>query len=233
MTGVQTCALPIFFFIVLQYLQYVTGRSALGAAVAMLPLPLVLMPTARNAPYLAKWLGFARVAPVGLLSMAVGFFLLGQLRADTPYWFFLVGLAFYGLGMGLAGTPSTTAITSSLPPEKQGVASAVNDVSRELGSAFGIAILGAVLNQSYQDALAPSLTGLPPAMAERALSSIAFTSSPAIAQAGPAAAVIVEKARDAFVAGVGDALQIASVVLVTAAVAVFLLARGAKAADEA
>ena len=48
-----------------------------------------------------------------------------------------------------------------------------------------------------------------------------------------AAAVIVEKARDAFVAGVGDALQITSVVLVTAAVAVFLLARGVKAADEA
>jgi EmrB/QacA subfamily drug resistance transporter len=213
-----------FFFIVLQYLQYVTGRSALEAALALLPLPLVLIPTARNAPLVARRLGFRRVAPVGLLSTAIGFWLLSQLMIDTPYWFFLVGVLFFGFGMGFAGTPATTAVTSSLPMSKQGVASAVNDTAREMGSAFGIAILGAVLNQSYRDALAPAVANLPAAVSERVLASIAFTASPAVAQAGAAGQALVDNARAAFVSGVSDAVFIGCVVLAVAAVAVFLIA---------
>ncbi len=213
-----------FFFIVLQYLQYVTGRTALEAAVALLPLPFVLIPTARNAPLLARRIGFRRVAPVGLLLTAAGFYLLSQLTIDTPYWFFLIGVLFFGLGMGLAGTPATTALTSSLPMSKQGVASAMNDTAREMGSAFGIAILGAVLNQSYRDGMASTAASLPPAIAERVLSSIAFTSSPAVKQLGAAGQALVDKAREAFVGGVSDAVFIGCVVLAAAAIVVFVLA---------
>ena len=56
-----------FFFIALQYLQFVTGRSALEAALALLPLPIVLLPTARRAPILAQRRGgFGRLGPIGL-----------------------------------------------------------------------------------------------------------------------------------------------------------------------
>jgi EmrB/QacA subfamily drug resistance transporter len=161
-----------FFFIVLQYLQYVTGRSALEATIAMLPLPFVLIPTARNAPLIAQRLGFRRVAPVGLLITAIGFYLLSRLSIDSPYWFFAAGIVVFAFGMGLAGTPATTAVTSSLSMAKQGVASAMNDTAREIGSAFGIAILGAVLNQSYRDAMAVNVVGLPAAVADRVLSSV-------------------------------------------------------------
>ncbi len=211
-----------FFFIVLQYLQYVTGRSALEATVAMLPLPVILLPTARAAPRLAQRIGFRWVGPTGLLSMSLGFFLLSRLEVDTPYWFFLIGLLLFGFGMGLAGTPATTAVTSSLPMSKQGVASAMNDTAREVGSAFGIAILGAVLNQSYRDALAPAVAALPTAIAERVLGSVAFTTSPAIAQLGDAGSRLVEAGRTAFVQGVGDAVLIGSIVLAVTAVVVFI-----------
>jgi len=53
-----------------------------------------------------------------------------------------------GLGMGLSMTPSTEAITSSLPREQQGVASALNDIAREFGSALDIALLGGVRGDS-------------------------------------------------------------------------------------
>ena len=149
-----------FFFVALQYLQFVTGRSPLEAAVALLPMPLILLPTARRAPLVAARIGFRRVAPVGLISMAVGFLVLSQLSVESSYWHFLLGLVFFAFGMGLAGTPATTAITSSLPMEKQGVASAVNDTARELGSAFGIAILGSLLNQGYRDGMADAVAGL-------------------------------------------------------------------------
>jgi EmrB/QacA subfamily drug resistance transporter len=213
-----------FFFVVLQYLQFVTGRSPLEAAIALLPLPFILLPTARNAPVLAARIGFRRVAPVGLVVMALGFLVLSQLQVDSPYWYFVIGLALFALGMGLAGTPATTAITSALSMEKQGVASAVNDTARELGSAFGIAILGSILNQGYRDGMAAAVVDLPAQVAERVLASVAFTASPLIAQAGEAGQRLVEQGRLAFVDGVGSALLLGAAVLIVAAVAVAALA---------
>ena len=139
-----------FFFIVLQYLQFVVGYSPLRAAAALLPLPFVLLPVARRAPVLAQRIGFRRVAPVGLVLMACGFLVISRVGVGLNYWLFLTGIVLFAAGMGLAGTPATTAITESLPPAKQGVASAVNDTARELGSALGIALLGSVLNQQYR-----------------------------------------------------------------------------------
>jgi EmrB/QacA subfamily drug resistance transporter len=215
-----------FFFILLQYLQFVTDRSPLEAAAALLPLPFVLLPIARNAPHVAERIGFRRVTPVGLVSMAIGFGILSQLQVDSPYWFLLIGLVFFAIGMGLAGTPATTAITAALPPSKQGVASALNDTAREVGSAFGIAILGSLLNQGYRDGMADAVAQLPPAVAERVLASIAFTTSPEVAQFGAAGRALVDRGRDAFVGGVTDAVLVASVVLLVTAVLVFLLAPG-------
>ena len=133
--------------------------------------------------------------------------------------------------MGLAGTPATTAITGSLPRSKQGVASAVNDTARELGSALGIAILGSLLNQGYRDGMADAVANLPPAIAERVLGSIAFTASPQLAQLGEQGQRLVEQAQLAFVSGVNAAVLVGGIILLVSAVAVALLApSGASAA---
>ncbi len=75
---------------------------------------------------------------------------MSQLDGHSTYWHFLGGLIVFGFGMAFTSTPSTTAIVTSLPRAKQGVGSAVNDVSRELGSALGIAILGSLFNSGYR-----------------------------------------------------------------------------------
>jgi EmrB/QacA subfamily drug resistance transporter len=213
-----------FFFTILQYLQFVDDRSALMAAVALLPLPFVMIPLARNAPHLAERVGFRRVAPLGLVLTAGGLALLSTTAVDLVYWWFAVGLVVFAAGMALAGTPSTTAITESLPHAKQGVASAVNDTARELGSALGIAILGSALNQVYRNGMADVITQLPQQAQEAALSSIAFVASPQVQQAGDAATPVVEGAKAAFVDGVSAALLIAAATAAVAAIAVFLLA---------
>ena len=213
-----------FFFVALQYLQFVTGRSPLEAAIAMLPLPFVLLPTARRAPVVAARIGFRRVAPVGMVLTGVGFLILSQLQADSSYWHFLAGLVVFGVGMGLAGTPATTAITASLPMEKQGVASAVNDTGREVGSALGIAILGSLLNQGYRDGMADAVVGLPDQIAQGVLSSIAFTASPLVALMGDNGQLLVQQAIDAFVSGVGQAVLVGSIILIVTAVAVAVIA---------
>jgi hypothetical protein len=100
----------------------------------------------------------------------------------------------------------------------------VNDTARELGSALGIAIFGSLLNQGYRDGMADAVAGLPPAVAERVLGSIAFTGSPEIAQFGEAGKRLVDQARVAFVGGVSDAVVVGSVILVVGAVGEAILA---------
>ena len=212
------------FFVVIQYLQFVVGRSPLGAAVALLPLPLVMIPLARNAPRIAHKVGFKRLAPLGLVLTASGLVVVSQVGTEMTYGWFALGLVLFAAGMGLAGTPSTTAITESLPESKQGVASAVNDTARELGSAFGIAILGTVLNQQYRDGMTEAVHGLPPAVAEGAQSSIAFTQSPHVSELGSAGQQLVAAAQSAFVDGIGGALLIAAAVVAVTAVIVAILA---------
>lgn len=210
-----------FFFIVMQYLQFVIGRSPLMAAITILPMPLVLIPTARFAPALAERFGYNRIGSLGLASIAIGLALIAQLGLDFSEVTFYSGLAFFALGMGLAGTPATTAITSSLPDNKQGVASAVNDVSRELGSALGIAVLGSVLASTYRDAVTPAAAKLPEQMRAGLEASIAFVQSDAMANAGPAAEPIVTAAKQAFVDGTSASLLAGSAVVFVGAIFVF------------
>jgi EmrB/QacA subfamily drug resistance transporter len=223
------------FFTVLQYLQFVADLSSLMAAVCLLPLPLVMIPLARNAPRIAARVGYRRIAPVGLGLTAAGLLVISTVGTDFVYGWFAVGLVVFAMGMALAGTPSTTAITEALPHQKQGVASAVNDTARELGSALGIAILGSALNQAYRDGMAEAVRSLPAQAREAALSSIAFASSPQVEAAGAAARPVVEAARRSFVDGVHGALVVAAAVALVGAVAVLLLAprgRGSAVASQ-
>jgi EmrB/QacA subfamily drug resistance transporter len=212
------------FFVVIQYLQFVVGRSPLGAAVSLLPLPMVMIPLARKAPRISQRVGFRRIAPVGLMLTAAGLVVISQVGVELTYGYFALGLVLFATGMALAGTPSTTVITESLPESKQGVASAVNDTARELGSAFGIAILGSVLNQAYRDNMADAVHGVPPQVAAAAQDSIAVTQAPSIERLGQTGQHLVASAQTAFVDGSGSALLLAAGVVAIAAVVVAFLA---------
>ncbi|MBH0053638.1 MULTISPECIES: MFS transporter [unclassified Salinibacterium] len=208
-----------FFFTMLQYLQFVVGLSALQAAACMLPMPLGMVPLARLAPAIAERVGYRKVVPAGLILMAVGFVIMSLLTVDFNYLHFVSGLVVFAAGMGLAGTPSTTAITQSLPREKQGVASAVNDVAREFGSALGIAVLGGVLASVYRTTVSDATTQLPADIADKVQESIAFTQSSMISTLGPAADALTIAARAAFVDATAASLLIAAAALVVTAVA--------------
>ena len=100
----------------------------------------------------------------------------------------------------------------------------MNDTARELGSALGIALLGSVLNQQYRANVADAVLGLPAQIAAGVQHSVAFTQSPALAQAGEAGERLATAARHAFVDGVSGAVLVAAAVLVVAAAGVFLRA---------
>jgi EmrB/QacA subfamily drug resistance transporter len=132
-------------FVLLQFLQLVLGYSPLEAGAALAPMAVVMIAVAPRVPRLVERVGVRPVGPTGLALMAVGLFVLSTMDAGSSYWHLLAGGLVLGLGMALATTTATTAIVESLPDEKQGVASAVNDAAREVGGALGIAVLGSVL----------------------------------------------------------------------------------------
>lgn len=132
-------------FVLLQFLQLVLGYSTLEAGAALAPMALVMVVVAPRVQKLVERVGVRPVGPTGLALMAAGFVVLSTMDAGSSYWHLLAGGLVLGLGMALATTPATTAIVASLPDAQQGVASAVNDASREVGGALGIAVLGSVL----------------------------------------------------------------------------------------
>jgi len=212
-----------FIFLIVQYLQLVLGRSALVAALSVVPLALVMMPSARGlAPRVVARLGARPVMAGGLVLVASGFGVLSRLDADSSYLPLLCGLVLLGAGMGLAMTPATSSITDALPPAQQGVGSAVNDLARELGAALGIAVLASILQSVYRDEL--SLPALPPAAAEQARSSFGAASHMGDAVAGPAQLAFVEGMQTALT---WAAWTTGAMVLVVVALGVLLRPREA------
>jgi hypothetical protein len=114
-------------------------------------------------------------------------------------------------------SPSTTAITASLPEDKQGVASALNDTVREMGGAIGIALIGSILNAQYRSNITPITDTLPPELAEPVKEGIGGALA-AASQAGPDSATIIDAARQAFTDGLRPAMFVAAALCAAAAV---------------
>jgi EmrB/QacA subfamily drug resistance transporter len=210
------------FFVALQYLQQILGYSPLVSGLAILPMVAAFALSPASA-HLSERVGAGPVIAGGLAVGAAGLGVLATLGIDSSYWHVLGGFILTGAGMALSAAPATNAIVASLPQGKQGVASAVNDLSRELGGVLGIAIIGSVLNAGYRSGLADAARGMPGEMVARALESLASALGVAEHLGGAEGERLADAAREAFVGGLSASLWAGAIVLVVSAVGVVLL----------
>ena len=210
-------------FFVSQYLQFVLGYSALECGVRLLPIAVSLMV---SAPLSAKLVGIAGtkiVVAAGLATVAASLVVLSFAQADSGYWPIAVTLVLVGTGMGLAMAPATDSIMGSLPPERAGVGSAVNDTTREIGGALGVAILGSITSATYAASIAGSdvFATVQQASPEAATAmSDSIGGAAAVAAAAPAqlASVITAAADAAFIDALGRTTIVAAAVAIAGAV---------------
>ncbi|MEV6412317.1 MFS transporter [Kribbella sp. NPDC051718] len=164
------------------------------------------------------------VAVVGLASGSVSLLTVFGVQAGI----FVVLFPYFQAVLGWSGLrstpgPSTEAITSALPRERQGVASALNDVTREFGTALGVALLGAVLSAGYRNAIDSRLDGLPASTAAPARDGIANAIA-AANDAGPRAEALIRAAQDSFVTGWQHAMWVGAGIMTV--LFAYVVARG-------
>jgi len=195
-----------FFFLVTQYLQFGRGYSPLEAGLALLPFPIVFIVVSPRSAELAARFGAARTMAAGLAIIGGAFALLSFLTPTTSYFAIAVAFAVLGAGMAVTAAPATGEIMSAVPLSKAGVGSAVNDTTRELGGALGIAILGSIANAAYRANVHLVGAGLPPRV--RAQGEDSIGAAAAIARTVPRGAAVTARAAAAFT----DAFNVASLV---------------------
>jgi EmrB/QacA subfamily drug resistance transporter len=210
-----------FFFVSLQYFQIAHGYSPLTAALLALPVGVFSMVGAPLSARFVERHGPRTVVGTGLLISAAGFLLLGWVTPTTAAILLLVAAALIGMGLGQTTAPSTTLIMTSVPRAKSGVGSAINDLSRELGGALGIAVLGSVVSTAYQHQIAPKIAAVG-ALPKGAGTSVFTTLDAAGKLHGPAGAALAGAATDAFSSAFGIAMIAGAAVLVLNSILVWV-----------
>lgn len=209
-------ALMGIFFSMSQLFQLVMGYGAMESSFRLLPIMLLMMVSAPFVPNVVKRFGTRSTVTTGLILVCVAFLIMSQWPSQPQYWQVLGSMAIMMGGTSLTMTPATNMLMSAIPRNRAGMGSAMNDTTRELGGALGIAVLGAVLSSSYAANIVASTGSLPDQI--RAVAESSLAGALAVAQGlGPVGEVLATAAKEAWMGGLSTAMIIASSIVGVAA----------------
>jgi len=204
-------------FFLSPYLQTVQGYSTLSAGLRLLPFALTLTIMASQSARISSRIGTKYTVALGITIAALGaLFIAGVYKVDTPYSIIFISEVWLGFGVGMVFSPATNSIMGAVPVDKAGVGSAMNDTTRQLGGALGVAVLGTILNITYTDSIATLKTSLPQLSPDilaklsstvQAAHVIAATLPPEIGTA------IITNADQAYVVGMTHGLTVGGIVM--------------------
>jgi EmrB/QacA subfamily drug resistance transporter len=218
-------------FLLTQFLQSVLGYSALEAGVRLVPMAAVQVVVAPLSAKVVERVGSKVIVGVGLMTAAAGLVMASRLTAGATYPEVLLSLVVLSAGLALVMPTATESIMGSLPPAKAGVGSAVNDTTRELGGALGVAVLGSVMASTYRPEVSAAIEGrpVPPEVADVITDQVGAAMEVARTIGGEPGRQLASVASRAFAEGMGTAFLIGAAALAIGAVIVvlFLPARAA------
>jgi EmrB/QacA subfamily drug resistance transporter len=224
-TGANTALAFVMFslfgslFFMGQYLQTIKGYSPLEAGVRMVPLAVTLAFMAAMSARISNKLGIKWTVALGIFVAACGLLFMSLFyETDTSYGVIILGQIILAMGMGTAVSPATNSIMSAVPVNKAGIGSAMNDTTRQLGGAFGIAVLGTIMNSRYLEGIRSLKAELPGDLYNGVSSSIQaahiISHNPNLPESVRAS--IWHTADKAFVSGMNEAMLIGAVIMFVA-----------------
>ncbi|OBA63079.1 transporter [Mycobacterium sp. 1100029.7] len=219
-----------FIFVITQYFQFIKEYSAFDSGVRLLPVAISIAAASILGPRLVERIGTTAVVAGGLAVFAAGLAWASTADAATPYGEIAAQMLLLGGGLGLTFSPATEAIMGSLPADKAGIGSAVNDTTRELGGTLGVAIVGSVFASVYsaQLASAPELAALPAGVSSAMRNSMAVAHNVIAHLPAEHAGRVRDAVNHAFL----DGLQVGSLVCAGIALGAAIVVAGLLPARE-
>jgi EmrB/QacA subfamily drug resistance transporter len=219
----------VIFFLSL-FMQEVQGYSPMRAGLLQLPCTLAIAITAVASGGIVGRVGSRLPMTFGLGMLGAGLLFLTALQPTSPYsswWYWMVLI---GLGMGLIMSPMTSAIMSTVPAARAGMASATANTLRQVGSVFGIAVLGDIVTHRFTGQLGSALSTyhLPPSVA-RTIMGVASQGRQAMTAKLPAGVDPVAVGRTiglSFTSGVHLALWVSGLLLLAGVPIALFMVRG-------
>ncbi len=209
-------------FLLTQYLQFTKGYSPLESGVRMLPYAATMMFVAPMSSRVVERMGSKFTVALGMGLASTALMLMAGLSVSTSYpdlaWRFVILAA----GMGLVMAPATDSVMGSLPLAKAGVGSAVNDTTRQVGGALGVAIIGSVVSSVYGNQIQEFFVGTsaPQAVVDAAKNSLGGAigvskrlAAQPIPNAKQLAGSLVHTANEAFVEAFRWGSRVGAIVL--------------------
>ena len=222
--GLIFFAMMVTFFFLTQFFQIVQGETAFTAGLYILPTAGMMMVGAPLSGVLEHKIGPRILVVAAGISVVFGLVWLSGVQADTSYGYIAIGLAAFGFGGGMALAPLTDTVMAAVPVNDAGIGSAVNDVSRELGAALGIAIVGSIVSGIYSRNVEDSLGGaVDPEVVQVAGEGIGVATVAAQSLPADLAATVVGAANTAFVDAFTTGLLISAGFMAAATLAAFVL----------
>jgi EmrB/QacA subfamily drug resistance transporter len=207
-------------FLFTQYFQFVRGYDPLEAAVRFLPFAPIMIVVAPFTPRIVRRIGANRTVAVGMGLIGISYLLLGRVTTSTSYGYIISLLCIQVMGAALTTSPITASIMSAVPARRAGTGSAMNNTTRELGTALGVAVLGSLASARFTGGIGEAIAPL--AASDQAAARQSFSGAVAVATrvGGEQGTRLVEAANAAFVDGIRVACLTGGVLAVLAALAV-------------
>lgn len=155
-SGLVTAGGAGALFVLTQYLQFLLGFTPLETGVRVLPLAAAMLLGAICAPRLIVSLQLKRTVLIGLGLVAGGFGWMATMTVSSTFGNLLPGALLFGLGTGVLVPAATQAVMDALPPDAAGAGSATNTAHMQVGSALGVAVIGAIMFARYRGVLMES-----------------------------------------------------------------------------